>query len=256
MSTQPTDHSTRTVSRDWFASAFDDLYPVVYKHRTVAAAEPEARFSLDQVRIRPNDVVLDLACGAGRHMHYLLEATPHVTGLDYSAALLRRADSLLNGRGHLVRGDMRHLPFEACFDVLATYFTTFGYFGEEENQQTACCAARALRPGGRFFIDYLNPDHVRATLDPASVRCVGGYEVREDRWIDEQADRVNKKTTVLRDGEQVTESEESVRLYDEPCFRTLLERAGLETTAVFGDYEGNPVHKDRPRMIFVGHRKG
>lgn len=241
---------------DWFATAFDDLYPVVYQHRTVEAAAPEAAFSIGQLQLCETDRVLDLACGAGRHMHYLLDVTPDVTGLDYSTALLQRAQFQLAGRGNLVRGDMRRLPFHECFDALATYFTTFGYFlDEEENLQTARSAARVLKPGGRFFIDYLNPEHVRANFQPSSERMVEHYCVKETRWIDEAAQRVNKTTTVLRDDEVVTVSRESVRLYDLDAFTALLEQAGLETTAVYGDHEGRSVHRDRPRMIFAGQRK-
>ncbi|MBL7645057.1 MAG: class I SAM-dependent methyltransferase [Candidatus Hydrogenedentes bacterium] len=250
-----TKSTERTVEKDWFAHAFDALYPVVYAHRTVEAATAESAFAIEQLRLCKSCSVLDLCCGNGRHMVHLLKHTPHVVGLDYSPDLLEIARKQLGTTGHLLRGDMRAIPFRGAFDALANFFTSFGYFcSESENLAVAQGIARALKPGGRFFVDYLNPAYLRAHLDPESLRVSGRFEIRERRWIDETTRRVNKITEVERDGAIINRSSESVRLYERSELLALLERAGLRMESCYGNYDGDPVREDTPRQIVVGTR--
>jgi len=244
------------VEEDWYASAFDALYPVVYAHRTVEAAAPESAFAIQQLRLCDSCAVLDLCCGNGRHMKHLLRHTPRVIGLDYSPVLLGLAQRLLGGDGALLRGDMRAIPFNESFDAVANFFTSFGYFtNEAENLAVAEGIARALKPRGRFFMDYLNPVHVAANLEGESSRMAGDYEIIERRWLDNETCRVNKTMVVQLDGVEVNRSSESVRLYEQDELVALLDSAGLKVEAIYGDYEGSKVADNLPRQIVVGTRR-
>lgn len=245
-----------SVTRDWFESAFDKLYPVVYAHRTVDAARPECVFAADKLGLQPNDHIFDLCCGNGRHLVHLLEHSPHCTGLDYSGHLLRLAKNLVGRRAQLVRGDMRRLPFEGAFDVVVNFFTSFGYFmDEDDNLAAARGMARALKPGGRFMIDFLNPPHVEESLIPESDRSSGNYRIFEKRWIDEKLRRVNKSTVVEENNVRISMTSESVRLYDLADLEGILGRAGMEIAAVYGNYQGDPLTFRQPRMILIGRKQ-
>lgn len=240
---------------DWFEDTFGDLYNVVYSHRTVEAAKREAGFAARALDLKPGQRLLDLCCGNGRHLLHLSRITPNAVGLDYSLALLSHSRRLLGRAARVVRADMRAIPFYGAFDALTNFFTSFGYFQDDgEDLLVAREVARALRPGGRFFIDYANPAYVRSTLQAESTRTTAGYEIRECRWIDGHTKRINKATQILRDGKVVQTLGESVRLYDEAEFRELLEDAGLACNAVFGDYDGAPMSPRAPRMIITGSK--
>jgi SAM-dependent methyltransferase len=244
----------RKIPADWHRQSFNALYPVVYAHRTVEAARPESEFAEDQLRLTSEDRVLDLCCGNGRHMVHLIQRTPHVSGLDWSGDLLALARNNVPG-GRFVRGDMRASPFVESFDALVSFFTSFGYFFTYgENRQVVVEMARALKPGGRFFIDYMNPRFVEKNLEPVTVRQYNGYEIRERRWIDRATQRVNKHVEVLREGRAAGEWTESVRLYEEGEFRALIEDGGLRVRHLFGNYGGNPVTDVEPRLIAVGQK--
>jgi ubiquinone/menaquinone biosynthesis C-methylase UbiE len=245
------------IDPDWYAESFGALYPVVYAHRSVEAAAPEAAFARRITGLRAGEHALDLACGTGRHLVHLTDTGARLTGLDFSSALLTVARGHLGqGAGNgaqLVRGDMRRLPFPGTFDVVFNFFTSFGYFqSDEENRGVAREIARVLKPGGRFFIDYVNPRHVATTLTPETVREADGLHIRERRWLDTAAERVNKTVRVERDGAEVARLEESVRLYEADAFEALLASAGLVVDALYGDYAGEPVAAERPRLIATG----
>ncbi|MBX7257539.1 MAG: class I SAM-dependent methyltransferase [Candidatus Hydrogenedentes bacterium] len=243
------------ISSSWFKRAFGDLYPVVYAHRTVEAARPEAQFAARMLALREADSLLDIGCGSGRHLIHLCDVCGHCSGLDYSPDLLAEAREQLGHNVLLVRADMRAIPFDATFDVVVNFFTSFGYFfAEEDNLKVIRELVRVLKPGGRYFIDYMNAKHARSTLKPSSSRTSEGYEIRETRWIDLALRRVNKSTRVLKDGMEVEHTSESVRLYEQEEFVSMLRGAGLSVDQCYGNYAGAPLSDDQPRMIVIGKK--
>ncbi|MCC6696493.1 MAG: class I SAM-dependent methyltransferase [Candidatus Hydrogenedentes bacterium] len=242
-----------SVNPHWYEDAFGESYEIIYAHRNVQAAEPEALFAVEALRLGRSDVVLDLGCGAGRHLVHLFEHAGMCVGLDYSPALLRRAREILPEHVGLVRADMRAVPLANAFTAVTSFFTSFGYFLDpEENLRVVQEVARVLRPGGRFFMDHANATHVERALEPEGTRCHGSFEIRETRWIDATARRVNKTTRLLRDGHELEKTEESVQLYSEIELRSLLAEAGLRVDAVYGDYDGASLDDARPRMLMIG----
>ena len=65
--------------RDWFRAWFGDEYLAIYPHRDIEEARRAVRLYLDRVPPSPGSV-LDLACGAGRHLRELLAADEEVRG--------------------------------------------------------------------------------------------------------------------------------------------------------------------------------
>lgn len=245
-----------SIARDWYHVSFDALYPIIYRHRTAEAAEQEALFAVEHAGISASDTVLDLCCGNGRHMVHMAKHAKKVVGLDYSSHLLALAGESLGESASLVRADMRAQPFKGCFDVVANFFTSFGYFeSEEENLSVLKGIASSLKPGGRFFMDLINENWAEEHIEPKSIRRHEDYEISEDRWIDSERNRINKTMVVTRNGETVGELGESVQLYSLEDLTRLLGMAGLDVERTFGDYSGTSCcDPSQPRMIVVGRR--
>lgn len=243
------------VDDDWYAESFGHLYPTLYAHRTIEAARPEAGFAAEVLKLGPQDQVLDLCCGTGRHMIHLLEHTGNVTGLDYSPELLHIAQGQLPVRVRLVRGDMRMHPFQNTFDVVTNFFTSFGYFeDDEENASVIRQIASSLRPNGRVYMDYLNPTHLRQNLDPSSKRRAGEYTIIENRWVQTAIPRVKKTTEVWAGEKLVARLGESVRMYALSEMQSMYESAGLTVDAVYGNHTGARYAHNEPRMILVARK--
>jgi len=241
------------IEEDWFEHTFADLYPILYAHRSLEAAKPEAIFAIETLLLSEDERILDLCCGGGRHMYHLLKHIRRVTGLDYSKELLVEARTALGSQARLVRGDMRRLPFQNEFDAVCNFFTSFGYFADDkENVDVVRGIAKALRPAGKFFIDFMNRDHVATHVVPVSQRAIGEYDIQDERWIDVEAERLNKRTTIMKDGHVQNILTESVRLYTAREFVEVLEAGNLKPQQLFGDYDGSPMDPSRPRMIAIG----
>lgn len=233
--------------REWFGERYLELYP----HRDEEEAEQGVALFLDLTGPARGARVLDLACGAGRHLRFLAEAGLRPVGLDLSRPLLRRAGEGWNGP--LARGDMRALPFhEEAFSAVVQFFTSFGYFGSrEEDRRVLEEVRRVLRPGGAFLLDFLNAGRVRRELVPEDVREIDGRTVRQRRRIEE--DTVVKEIEIDGPGEGDPETfHEQVRLYEPGELTSMLEDAGLRVRERRGDYRGASFDAAAPRLLLAG----
>jgi len=241
----------------WFQTAFRSEYLRVYRHRDDESAAREARFFLERAGVSAGDMVLDLACGAGRHSRPLAGAGCRVTALDLSPDLLREAARL--GTSGLARADMRALPLPGgAYAAVASFFTSFGYFPEvSQDRQVLAEVARVLRPGGRYLMDFLNRAPAVAGLVPRSEDVVDGLEMTQERWVDESRDRVEKRVTIREPGETepLVSYVESVRLYAAPEIAAMMESVGLEVVDRYGSFRGEPHDPvSSPRLLTLARR--
>ncbi len=243
-------------TREWFRDWFGEEYIALYPHRDESEARAAVDLFLAAVPPGPRATILDLACGAGRHMRELRTAGLEATGLDLSRALLRRARSQ-TPVDSLVRADMREIPFEdGAFDGVTSFFTSFGYFREPlDDRRVLREMGRVVRRGGSFMLDFLNADRVRRELVPEDMREIDETRIIQRREILDGCviKKIRIESTI--DG-SASDFEERVRLYSRAELTTLLEEAGLEISHRFGDYEGAAFRSTSPRLILAGRVTG
>ncbi|MBL0209592.1 MAG: class I SAM-dependent methyltransferase [Holophagaceae bacterium] len=240
---------------DWFKDWFDEDYLALYANRDEAEAELAVETGLRMAPELASGPVLDLACGAGRHLDWLRRSNPEAFGLDLSPSLLRAAPTHL--RGHLLRGDMRHLPLRAnSLAGICLWFTPFGYFSDSNNRALLHNLAALLRPGGVALMDYLNAAHLRENLVLEDVEEHSGRRVHNRRTI--EGKRIVKRMSIeYLDSGATREVVESVRVYEPAELAGLAVEAGLKLRAECGDYSGNGFRPDSPRWLaFFERSKG
>ncbi len=248
-------------SPEWFQRWFGDEYKRLYPHRDgrQAASQTEALLASVQ-RFRPVASshpplsVLDVGCGAGRHLASLrAHAGVRAVGVDLSRVLLGDA----RGLGLAVaRADMRRLPFaDERFDLVASFFTSFGYFATAaEDAATLREFTRVTRPGGFLFLDLPNKAVVVRGLVPADAATLPGRRVEMTRTV--EGDVVVKRIVIVFDDGETEYHEERVRLYDLPTLEPLFARLGVEVAGVTGDEHGAPFDAvSSPRMSLLLRRR-
>jgi len=150
-------HKTNGYKEDWYRHWFGPEYLKVYRHRDHADAATLIQLFLQTVRPAAGQFFLDIGCGNGRHARLLAEHGLRVTGIDLSMPLLIQAQKNKKPNTVLVRADMRALPLKPVFDGALSLFTSFGYFfDDEDNGQVLRQVSVVLKPGGSYFIDYLD----------------------------------------------------------------------------------------------------
>lgn len=253
--TQP-EPSATSEGAPWWVAAFDSTYAQRYSHRNDEEADLALKTLVEREIVSRNDRVLDLCCGAGRHLAQLHARGVATIGLDYSQDLLALARTR-DASVRLVRGDMQALPLGAAtFDAVIQMFTAFGYFEDDrENENVLREVARVLRDGGRYVLDLFNAEPTIESLVPEFERVLpDGSSVHEKRWYDPNRRRIQKTattTTTTQDG-HTRAFTESVRVFSPDDLDEWLKRAGFTAVTRFGDYAGARFDRSRsPRMITV-----
>lgn len=249
-------------SPEWFTRWFGDEYKRLYPHRdgAQAAAQTAALLAAVQSLRMPQASapqplsLLDIGCGAGRHLASLRarEREVRATGVDLSPVLLRdaRAQKLT-----VARADMRRLPFpDARFDVVASFFTSFGYFASADEDAAALLEfARVVKPGGFLFLDLPNKAVVIRDLVPAESGAPSGRRVEVTRAL--EGDVVVKRIVIVFDDGETEYHEERVRLYDLSALEPVFARAGLRVAKILGDERGAAFTPETsPRMSLLLQR--
>jgi len=240
----------------WYSRWFGKDYLEVYPHRDHEEAEEAVDLLVDRLETTPGTRVLDLACGAGRHLRVLQDRGLAAMGLDLSLPLLQEARREVP-EATLLRGDMRSLPFRsASFGLVASFFTSFGYFDDEtQDRRVLAEIGRVLTPDGAVFLDFLNADQVRRTLTPRDEARVGGRRVVQERVLREEGRLVEKTIRIDdEDGGPPRVFHERVRLYELSELEALLSALDLAVQDRFGDYDGSPFTSRTPRLILLARR--
>lgn len=151
-----------------------------------------------------------------------------------------------------VHGDMRDLPWTGEFDVVLSWFTSFGYFPDEENHRVLQEASRALRPGGLFAIELMHPFGLIGRFQSSIVRERDGNLLVDRCRLDPTTSRMHTERTIVRDG-QVRHTRFYVRLFGFPEIREWLLAAGFDAVAAYGP-QGETLTAEHTRMIVLAAR--
>lgn len=238
--------------KDWFNSPY---YHQLYFNRD----EKEAAAFIDKLiaYLQPplSSVMLDVACGKGRHSIHLAEKGFDVTGIDLSEdsineALQHQAENL-----HFFLHDMR-LPFMInYFNYAFNFFTSFGYFNTRREHDNAIrTIAQALKPNGIFVMDYLNVHYSEDHLVHRSDKEIDGINYYITKWFDET--HFYKKIQVEDEalGEPLIYTEK-VAKFSLGDFTEMFAYQGLQIQDVFGDYSfGGYDVKRSPRLIMIAKK--
>lgn len=247
----PIDHRPSTI--DWFQDWFADArYLELYGHRDDEEANELVTLIEEVTGVDKNRKVLDIACGAGRHLiAFARRGYTNLSGQDLSATLIEEAKREAgNCRIQFSVRDMRD-PIPERYDLVLNIFTSFGYFAtDDENEHIIANCGEALSSGGHFVLDYLNTSYVKEHLVTEDEKILeSGTHVRQKREI--RDGRVIKHIT-FDDG---TEFIESVRLYTHEELMQMFDRARLQIKATYGSYTGEPYDAARShRLIMIAQK--
>jgi SAM-dependent methyltransferase len=239
--------------KDWFNSPY---YHLLYFNRDEKEAANFINKLIDYLNPPKGSLMLDVACGKGRHSIHLEEKGFDVTGIDLSEDSIEEALRYQTDTLHFYRHDMR-LPFWInYFDYAFNFFTSFGYFKTRREHDNAIrTIAQSLKSGGCFVMDYLNVHYAEDHLVHQFDKEVEGVNFFITKWFDET--HFYKKIVVEDEALQepliFTEKVAKFSLGD---FTEMFAFQGLMIDEVFGDYNFADYHvRKSPRLIMVARKK-
>jgi SAM-dependent methyltransferase len=248
---------TTMLPTDWPIAFFDDDYLKIYRPMlTAEQTSAEVEFIVRELALPAGGKVLDLACGTGRHAIAMAERGFAVTGVDFNPRYLALAEEAAGRAGVSVvwtQSDMRELAFTRAFDAAYSFFTSFGYYTDDENERVLVNIARALAPGGRFLIDVMNRDFLLTHPRQRTwMQRDDGALLMEENTIDLTTSRVTSRQLLIEPsgGSRVTK-EYDLRAYTCAELSALMRRHGLRVDRVLGGADGSDYSTDSRRLVIV-----
>ena len=239
--------------KDWFAS---EDYLDVYKHRNLEDTEKLVKLILFNIQINNDASILDAACGAGRYSIKFAELGFNVTGFDLSSTLLEIAKSEAEKRNLKINfklSDIREFFTSEKYDLVASLFTSFGYFdSDDENFMFINNAYNMLADNGYYVLDYLNKDFLENNLIGNSEKKIEDKNIFESRQI--RNNRVEKKIKIVKDNNS-SEYLESVKVYSYEQLIEKFNEIGFREIKTFGDYEGNQYQNKTSERCIIFFQK-
>jgi SAM-dependent methyltransferase len=242
--------------KDWFKHWFNShYYFLLYKNRN----EEEAKLFFDLIQknltLHSDWKILDFCCGYGRLSKVIAKNGFNVTGVDLSEKFIQLAkdESIKENLNiNFIQCDARYFDENQKFNLGISFFTSFGYFSDEENELTFKNFAKSIVRNGWIVFDYFNPDFVLRNLINKESFKVENYCIEITRKV--EINRINK-TIKIRSDENSEEFIESVRIYNIDELKKLFERNEMTIQKIYGDYSGNELGDFSPRIIIFAQKR-
>lgn len=239
-----------TKNKDWFVSWFDtNYYHTLYKHRDYKEAEVFMLNLVSFLKINKDTLLLDLACGKGRHSIYLNTLGYNVIGADLSKNSIKKAKKHENERLSFVEHDMRK-PFKTKFDVILNLFTSFGFF-EDDAEDIAILQniKNGLKPNGVAVIDFMNCKNVILNLVAEEIIKIDTITFNIKRYVENGF--IVKEINFNADGNTHTYFEK-VKNLDLQKINSYVNSVGFKIKHTFGNYQLEDFNEETSdRLILV-----
>lgn len=236
---------------------FDDKYLDTYlEFLTAERTKTEVDFIIKSVGLKKTDRILDLACGHGRHSIELAKrGYGNITALDYSETFIDKAAADAANEGvdvDFVHGDMKALTYFDEFDVVITVFTTLGYFDDNTNKDVLKQINKALKPGGRFWMDNVRAESVdkrfkaEGDFDATTGMFTMVYNADNIRHSVDVVEAYDNKEQVIHTHREWEENEQKkeydfwLHVYSIPQWEQMLSDAGFKIVNKWSDYKNTP----------------
>jgi SAM-dependent methyltransferase len=219
--------------------------------------------------------VLELGCGTGRVLLHLARENFEATGVDSAPemiALARRRlekQPSLAGRVQLVEADFRRLDLKKTYPLILAPFNTFSHLIEPADADGALGSIAAhLAPGGGFALALPNPIPIYSSLPEglvlertfrdgdrgstvqqfSSLRVDRAAQLGHITWLYDEIDSEGKVTRTI--------VPMTLRYFFPNEIPLLFERAGLQLSHLWGDYDRSPFAEDSPVLLVTGTKGG
>jgi D-alanine-D-alanine ligase len=231
---------------DWWKRIFNSMY--LKTDGDVVEDDGITSFELDLftriLELNPDHVILDLACGQGRHALGLARrGFKQVYGLDRSHFLINRARQANNTENLKVKfreGDARKLPYAAdTFDAVLILGNSFGYFESlEDDLKILQEVFRVMKPDGKFLLDLADGTYLRNHFSQRSWEWLDKFHfVCRERSLSADKERLISREVITHTRKGViTDQFYAERLYSRESITDLIKKAGYSTIELHDDY--------------------
>ncbi|SFR91323.1 class I SAM-dependent methyltransferase [Anaeromicropila populeti] len=230
----------------------------IKNHSWVEDTVRQVEFLIKIMELTGKEKILDLACGYGRHSLEFARRGFQVVGVDITKDYImdaRESAEKENLSAVFMQGDIREVGYEQEFDVVLNMADgAVGYLeNEAENLKIFDIVAKALKPGGKHFMDIVSADYAD-THFPCSLWDAGsnGLTLSKFEWDRESnimlyGQEDYKYGTILN--KPVFSEGCPTRLYHRNEIYDIMEQRHMQVVQMFGKFDGTPASASEIQMM-------
>lgn len=234
----------KAMEKDWYRNNWTmDIQNMSWVEDT----NRQVDFLIDQLQLHGTEKILDLACGFGRHSLELARRGYNVTGIDITPAYIAYANEQAEKehlKARFICEDIRSITYDREYDVVLNMADgAIGYLeNDEENRKIFSVIAKALKKGGKHFMDIMNGSYAD-THFPCQLWDAGecGLTLSAFEWERESRTLLYGQIDYPY-GETLSKPEMTegnpIRLYTLEEITAIFSRLGLRISKSFADYSG------------------
>lgn len=243
--------------KEWWQNFFDDEWKrFSFDAHPQELTQKQVDFIIQALNLKPDDQILDLCCGIGRHaLELSRRGFAQVTGQDITQTYLDIAATQAKKEGlatEFLNSDMRRIPGYGKLDAIYSWHTSFGYFEDErENEKVIDAIGGALRQGGRFLLDTNNRDWVIRHFAAQTWDGEAPNYILESNHFDLATSTHHGSWTFIGEDGKTSVKRMQLRQYSLHELAELFARYGLRFVHAWGSVNGDEFTMDSRRMIVL-----
>lgn len=212
--------------------------------------------------------VLDLTCGTGSQVFWLLKRGYQVTGSDISLGMLKIAKRKAQNekiKTAFLRGDMRTINI-GKFDAAITIFNAIGHLTKADFEKTMRNISKNLNHGGIYIFDILNLNYVTngdniVKMSLERIQSAGNVRVREIQHsiVNDRGILISYTTYYTQKGFGKLKTSKNIitlQLYTAKELREMLARNGFKVLGQYGIDGSKFSDKKTERILTVAKKQG
>ena len=222
-------------------------------------------FIIDKLKLNGNEKILDLACGIGRHSLEFARRGFCVTGVDIMPEYTKysvKAAKEENLDARFICSDIRNVRFENEFDVVLNMADgAVGYLeNDKENKKIFEVLAKALKPGGKHFMDIMNrryaETHFPCKLWESGEKCL---TLSEFEWESETKTLIYGQTD-FKYGEILSKPNviegNPIRLYSLDEIKEIFADLKMTVRKTYSDFNAKPSSDNEIQLMVYSEKTG
>lgn len=206
---------------------------------------------------------LELCCGTGRLTIPIAKDGYNISGVDYTASMLKHAKEKASQAGlkiNFIEADIRALHLQEKFDLIFLPFNSIHHLYKNEDLFEALVTIRNhLKDNGLFLLDCFNPNIRYIVEKEKKQQIIAEYTTNDGRKVlikqsmcYENATQINRiKWHYFIDSKFHSTQNMDMRLFFPQELDSYFKQAGFNIIHKFGDFTGEAFNNDSEKQIYV-----
>lgn len=152
------------IEKQWTTKFFNTMYLDMFMTRTHEQLFCEAQIIKFFLQAQPNSSILDFCCGTGSTANFLGSLGFDMSGIEYSQEYVdigKQSHPHVN----IVQGDALTYNFNKNFNYVTNWFSSFGYFNDEQNMLLLKNMKKHLNTNGKILIEIYNSENILSNFN-------------------------------------------------------------------------------------------